>query len=906
MGSGKKHKKDRDSSSSASASAAASKPSSSSTSTSKTSSNSASSSTTKHKDKLIRAPSPPEFRLDAAASTAGDRHERSDRNERSDRDRERDRERRHRADQRDKPVERSSRRDRSRERERSRDRTHHGASSSGGGSYQTQYTRRRPPVADEYHSDDSDVVEVPIAPPAPKISAATTAATAAASGSASARRSASPIPANGAGDCLSVAETNKLRAKLGLKPLDLGDGAAAAAQDAAADAEPPRPRDPAHANLSAHKDEWGEFLHKPADNLAGRLEAEKLREKIRLRREKRMHEERLKRVRKLGDEDDIDDINVWLDRSRDKERNRVDAAKRAAALREQDDQLDNDAELEHSATAAREAAAAKRKATYSERHLKGLKVGHELDAFGEGKTVILTLKDQDVLDEAEGDALINVNMVDDERYKKNIANRKQTKNPNAYGYDVYEEQYDLLGNPIERNILSKYDEDLEESGASTSSRKAHFTIGESHDDERQRQRRLQEIKTKLAGKRLETLDEPLTRLASDTYTEDEIQAKFKKPKRKVKKLRQKLKADDLVPMPGDNAISHHGRRQRQEIVDTDDVKHNASDLSDVKLEEQDDDLELILAKARRLKQKEALIVKSLSAAETDIKAEPTADADGQRAAATTAAGSSTPSVVAAATFAASAAIDANIVLNSTAEFCRTLGDIPTYGMSGNRDVDAADMMDDYESDGDDLQPEQQAATAAAQAGRVAAAAALADEERSTGTWNSVNPDAVERPADAEAVTTEGRGQRGGGDVAILDEEPDVGSGMGAALKLALSKGYLEKEDQNRPSNTRMAHLQAKNYSIEDKAYGDDDKFQRRDRFQHGPVSDFKERDNYRPNVKLEYIDDSGRLLNEKEAFRYLSHKFHGKGPGKNKIEKRLKKNEQDGVSDLICDSIMRV
>ena len=42
-------------------------------------------------------------------------------------------------------------------------------------------------------------------------------------------------------------------------------------------------------------------------------------------------------------------------------------------------------------------------------------------------------------------------------------------------------------------------------------------------------------------------------------------------------------------------------------------------------------------------------------------------------------------------------------------------------------------------------------------------------------------------------------------------------------------------------------------------------------------------------MKLEYIDDSGRLLNQKEAFRYLSHKFHGKGSGKMKTEKRMKK-----------------
>lgn len=100
---------------------------------------------------------------------------------------------------------------------------------------------------------------------------------------------------------------------------------------------------------------------------------------------------------------------------------------------------------------------------------------------------------------------------------------------------------------------------------------------------------------------------------------------------------------------------------------------------------------------------------------------------------------------------------------------------------------------------------------------------------------------------------------------------------------------------------------------------EDDKHARRERYS-GPTSDFKEKDGYKPNVKLEYIDDDGRLLSRKEAFRYvkvgtaetrlihsfafiilfrfrhLSHKFHGKGPGKNKIEKRIKKGEQEAVN----------
>jgi len=34
----------------------------------------------------------------------------------------------------------------------------------------------------------------------------------------------------------------------------------------------------------------------------------------------------------------------------------------------------------------------------------------------------------------------------------------------------------------------------------------------------------------------------------------------------------------------------------------------------------------------------------------------------------------------------------SIVLNSTAEFCRTLGDIPTYGQAGNREEDVQELL----------------------------------------------------------------------------------------------------------------------------------------------------------------------------------------------------------------------
>lgn len=54
----------------------------------------------------------------------------------------------------------------------------------------------------------------------------------------------------------------------------------------------------------------------------------------------------------------------------------------------------------------------------------------------------------------------------------------------------------------------------------------------------------------------------------------------------------------------------------------------------------------------------------------------------------------------------------------------------------------------------------------------------------------------------------------------------------------------------------------------------------------------KNLDTYNPDVKLSYRDESGTELNTKEAFKYLSHKFHGVGPGKGKIDKKLKKIQQ--------------
>lgn len=614
---------------------------------------------------------------------------------------------------------------------------------------------------------------------------------------------------------------------MGLKPLEIESASAAKER------QPAEAKDSDEPEFLIHKDDLGEFVHKPAKNFAATKQVEKIREKIKERREKRKLEASLLTVKTLGESDDEDDLISWVDKSREKERLKKEAEKRAKWLEEMEEQIGRSSHVDQEDRDSHQK-------YYGARDLKGLRVEHDAADFGEGKTVILTLKDQDVLNE-DADTLVNVNLMDTERYRKNVENKKL--NPMNYGYDCYaEEMLDELGQPISRPILKKYDDEIE--GGKNKS----FTLGRDLQEEQERKRRLLEIKCKLENKRLETLNEQLIKPARDYYSEAEM-ARFKKPKRKVKKAKRTLKADDLLPLSEaeSSGLRDFGSRNKHEnmrassSMDIDNIPQEK-----VKIEPEDDELEKMLAKARRLKQKESLITKPIDASQLkrEIKNEAASEEEDDH-------------------------IESNqITLNATAEFCRTLGDIPTYGMAGNREGNTNDLLDfEHEMEVDEKEEE---------------------PEDIRGTWNSVNASQLDMEENSQ-------GGEDMGEIAILDEEPDVSAGVAGALRLAMSKGYLERDDKNRPSNSRMAHLQAKNYSIEDKTYSEDDKFGRRDRYHSGPSSDFKEKESFKPNVKLEYIDDSGRVLNAKEAFRYLSHKFHGKGPGKNKIEKRLKKSEQEGL-----------
>lgn len=85
--------------------------------------------------------------------------------------------------------------------------------------------------------------------------------------------------------------------------------------------------------LSTYKDDWGEFLHKPADDLAEKAEVKKIREKIQQKKEKRKIEDKLLKVKTLGEsdeDDDLDDAKKWVSSLKKKEDFRKEAEKRVS------------------------------------------------------------------------------------------------------------------------------------------------------------------------------------------------------------------------------------------------------------------------------------------------------------------------------------------------------------------------------------------------------------------------------------------------------------------------------------------------------------------------------------------------------------------------------------------------
>ncbi|XP_056136207.1 U4/U6.U5 tri-snRNP-associated protein 1 [Lampris incognitus] len=645
-------------------------------------------------------------------------------------------------------------------------------------------------------------------------------------------------PQSASGDAsLSIEETNKLRAKLGLKPLELNEN---------------------KKELGTKEDPLVAVTINPVQI----QQQKEMREKLAAMKEKRILNQKLGKVKTLADDDWLEDTAAWVEKSRKLSKEKEMAEKRAKLLEEMDE------EFGVSSLVEQEFAQSKND-SYTSRDLKGLTVQHKMEAFEEGETVILTLQDKGVLEE-KGDVLVNVGLVDREKADKNVELKK--KKPDYKPYEE-EESVDDMVMLKPRSVLSKYDEEID------GEKKKSFRLGTGGFAEGERERELQAIRESLRNQ-AQSLEMPALTIATEYFTPEEMVG-FKKTKRRVKKIRKKEKQsvpeelvmDDTRSSDFGSRSRGRGRRQGgeegQEMVAeetsvtqdvpqmSDDIRMAEMDISDeedfilpepavLEEDEAEQELQKQLEKQRKLKQKQLLKDSGEKVAEK-VKVLEKDDNDNNPDKRN------------------------NIVFNATSEFCRTLGDIPTYGLSGNRE-DQEDIMDfEQEAEKDD------------------AGDSDSELDENIG-WSTVNLDEEQKQPDFSTAST-----------TILDEEPIVNSGLAAALMLCKNKGLLDTQMQ------KVARVKAPkgalpndNYCIEDKMTIDD-KYSRREEYR-GFTQDFKEKESYKPDVKIEYVDESGRKLTPKEAFRQLSHRFHGKGSGKMKTERRMKKLEEEALLKKMSSS----
>ncbi|CAI9600195.1 unnamed protein product [Staurois parvus] len=583
-----------------------------------------------------------------------------------------------------------------------------------------------------------------------------------------------------------------------------------------------------------------------------------------------MLNQKLGKIKSLGeDELWLDDTAAWIERSRKLQAEKEKAEKREKLLAEMDEEfgVSNLVEKEFGQTKLQ---------NYSSTDLQGLTVEHNMDSFMEGQTVVLTLKDKGVLDEDDSDVLVNVNMVDREKADKNVELKK--KRPDYKPYEEVESVDDMVVFR-HKSVLSKYDEEIE------GEKKKSFRLETGGTVDGSWEKELQSIRETLHNQ-AQSLELPGLKIASEYYTPEEM-VSFKKTKRRVKKIRKKetaIRAEDFLLMKLDTRESDFGSRSRgrgrrrvedsdeeenldlkEAVPQSDDLRVESMDISDhvsfpetapgspfaLEEDELETELEKQLDKSRRLKQQQregtekvcSFKVVSMVKRLTSQKSQDEEDDDDKKG---------------------------SIVFNATSEFCRTLGEIPTYGLAGNRE-DQEDLMDfekedeESEKDGD------------------------SDGEENVG-WSMVNLDEEKNQQEFSAAST-----------TILDEEPIVNRGLAAALHLCQNKGLLETTVH------KVARVKAPNkslpsavYCIEDKM-AIDDKYSRREEYR-GFTQEFKEKEGYRPDVKIEYVDETGRKLCPKEAFRQLSHRFHGKGSGKMKTEKRMKKLDEEALLKKMSSS----
>ncbi|KAF8501642.1 SART-1 family-domain-containing protein [Russula emetica] len=545
----------------------------------------------------------------------------------------------------------------------------------------------------------------------------------------------------------------------------------------------------------------------------------------------------------LGDADaDTDDALKWIKKNKKKEKELV--KKRQAELESMDKVFQEE---------------------YTEKDLEGLKVSHDLSQLEDGESHILTLKDSRILDN-EDDELQNVEMAEAERTKER--NELKIKRRDYTGYD--DDEFVEGREGMKRRILSKYDEFLE------GPKETGFRLGAS-DLSNAASTRIEEQVAAPVNRALLSIDYTKNIESSDYLQKGD--AGFKKPKNKKKRSTRRVAEDSDIIIPIGNQME----------IDVKPVVPRVRDL-DVNFVD-DDELQAALASARRAKIK----TKKISPEEI-----------AQRIAEERAR-SEEPSIsdpVKVEDSEADREGSGGLIFDDTSEFVRGITYDPVAVKKEAPEVDAVPLTTTKRELPDEDTPMIEAEEL--EAGEVVMKEDEDDDAMLNAIENAIRVTEAEEKAAAESENLN----------VGTSSEQTFSAGMASTLNILRQQGLVatptadQRERENvqlqrdvwlaeqrqRTAQRDVERLKARG-SSKDQAQRE---YENRLRDQQEARANLEAFKNYKPDVNIVYHDEFGRVLDKREAWKALSHKFHGKGSGKMKTEKRLKKVAEEKKQEAMA------
>jgi U4/U6.U5 tri-snRNP-associated protein 1 len=636
---------------------------------------------------------------------------------------------------------------------------------------------------------------------------------------------------------LSIDAANKIRLSMGLAPLAGGSASAAPAASAApvfkapkADDSDDEPASTIDTRQAAASDNWFKLEE---ERKAKERRAERAA-KIKKDLEKASRFAKLEGKGLADEADDVDDDISWLKSSK----------KRQKKIAKEEQMRKELEEREREALAALQ---------YTDKDLAGVKVGHEISQFDDEEQV-LVLKDTAV-DAEDDDELEAVDLRESERRQERLDSKKRKR---AYDPNDMDESG-------QKSILAQYDEEIEGKKG-----KAFTLDGQGRTVEDRQAEAVGASQPKRVAISLDILKDDAP--ANDYMDYSEV--KMKKPKKKKAKKSKRERVEDEEDM-----VVERAEEPTADNMNLDDgaaipqqKKKKVFDESFV----DDDDLQANLAAQRQkaLKKRKKMRPEDLArqlregaSPQPDVL-ESTEDGDGA------------------------------LVIDETTEFVQNLGAI------GDADEEAARRKRRKTSHISEGTKSMGDIPAADEDGDVDmnqsyAEAAEAEEARNRSISRARSTDITETGLEAEKTVDQGVGatlallrQRG---MVTETDGSDKNASYRARQKFLQDKQKAEAEAElqrksfreRERNSARWAHLTPR--EREDMARKNNTSA---DMQESRRLADLFNKE-YQPNVELKYVDEHGRTMNQKEAFKQLSHQFHGKGSGNTKTKKYLDKVEME-------------